>query len=212
MYSIKEHLLLSLPFPESDIQWRVGNTSQDKKKGNALGYIDARLVMERLDEVVGNHNWQSKTRKDGDTYFCELTICGVSKTDGAGATDFEGEKGGSSDAFKRAAVSFGIGRYLYELSDYNTWVELNERKQIVMEEANDKKFNKNLYRAIVNVSKRQINKVLDKIEDKELFNEITNHNLFKGAMVGWNDSDKNDIKKRYLLMKEALGGSDAAAA
>ena len=38
----------------------------------------------------------------------------VEKSDGAGATAFEGEKGAISDALKRAAVCFGIGRYLYE--------------------------------------------------------------------------------------------------
>tara|TARA_R110000851_G_scaffold284617_1_gene438177 strand:- start:1290 stop:1529 length:240 start_codon:yes stop_codon:yes gene_type:complete len=37
----------------------------------------------------------------------------VWKSDGAGETSIEGEKGGFSDAFKRAAVHFGYARELY---------------------------------------------------------------------------------------------------
>ncbi len=39
----------------------------------------------------------------------------VTKSDGAGDTNIEAEKGGISDALKRAAQKFGIGRYLYYL-------------------------------------------------------------------------------------------------
>ena len=38
----------------------------------------------------------------------------ISKEDGAPFTDFEAFKGGISDALKRAAVKYGIGRYLYD--------------------------------------------------------------------------------------------------
>ena len=37
----------------------------------------------------------------------------------------EAEKGRISDAFKRAAVHWGVGRYLYNLP--NVWVPLNGR-------------------------------------------------------------------------------------
>ena len=107
-------LELSAQFDENEIQWRPGGG------GKELAYIDARTVMERLDDVVGAENWQ-------DTY-AETTagrvLCGLSirlgnewitKSDGAGDTGVEGEKGAISDAFKRAAVKWGIGRYLYDL-------------------------------------------------------------------------------------------------
>jgi len=45
---------LAKPFPESSIHWRVGSTTKDKDKGIGLAYIDARDVMQRLDDVVGN--------------------------------------------------------------------------------------------------------------------------------------------------------------
>lgn len=45
----------------------------------------------------------------------------VTKADGAGDSDVEAEKGAISDALKRAAVKWGIGRYLYDLG--NIWVD-----------------------------------------------------------------------------------------
>src|SRR5690606_35602811 len=68
--------------------------------------------------------------------ICKLGInvdgAWVWKSDGAGDTQVEAEKGGISDAFKRAAVKWGIGRYLYDLDA--PWVpcetrEHNGRKQ-----------------------------------------------------------------------------------
>jgi hypothetical protein len=44
------------------------------------------------------------------------------KADGAGPSDMEADKGALSDAFKRAAVRFGIGRYLYDIKA--PWVVL----------------------------------------------------------------------------------------
>jgi hypothetical protein len=49
----------------------------------------------------------------------------VVKSNGAGDTDVEGPKGALSDAFKRAAVLWGIGRYLYSLD--SPWVALEAR-------------------------------------------------------------------------------------
>ena len=44
---------LAEPFPPDAISWRVGSTTQDKSKGMALAFIDARDVMDRLDLVCG---------------------------------------------------------------------------------------------------------------------------------------------------------------
>jgi hypothetical protein len=118
---------LAAPFPPELVSWRVGSTTQDKKKGMALAFIDARDVMNRLDEVVGPENWQDRYPHAGAKTVCEIDIwCEgrgwVTKADGAGDTDVEKEKGSLSDAFKRAAVRWGIGRYLYDLP--SPWVEL----------------------------------------------------------------------------------------
>ena len=118
---------LSAPFPSSSISWRVGATTKDKAKGIALAYIDARDVMRRLDGVCGPNNWQNKySWSDGKTVVCDIGIRingeWVWKSNGAGDTDVEAEKGKLSDAFKRAAVLWGIGQYLYSLP--NVWVPL----------------------------------------------------------------------------------------
>jgi len=117
---------LAKPFPESSIHWRVGSTTKDKDKGIGLAYIDARDVMQRLDDVVGPENWECKHTYKG---CCEVSILvndrWVTKANGAGESDFEGEKGQYSDSFKRAAVLWGVGRYLYDLP--NEWVPIQPR-------------------------------------------------------------------------------------
>lgn len=115
---------LSRPFPPSEIEWRVGSTNGDKTQGLALAYLTARHVMERLDSVVGVANWQDRYEFHGSRTVCYLSLRigdeWVTKADGAGDSDVEAEKGAISDALKRAAVKWGIGRYLYSLG--NTWV------------------------------------------------------------------------------------------
>ena len=109
--------------PRDKIKQRAGPHSKycDKPcsvQHPKLDYITARYVMERLDEVVGPEFWQSKHTMVGDKVQCSigLKIDGewVWKSDGAGETDIEGQKGSFSDSFKRAAVSWGIGRDLYD--------------------------------------------------------------------------------------------------
>jgi|ERR1700728_2200764 len=116
------------PFPIEYIEWRIGSTNSEKTKGLALCYVDARAVMDRLDSVCGPDGWQCNyTAAPGTAIICNIGIRMPSgewiwKADGAGATDVEGEKGMLSDALKRAAVRWGVGRYLYDLK--SPWVEL----------------------------------------------------------------------------------------
>lgn len=117
---------LTAPFPPDRVSWRVGSTTADRKRGMALAYIDARDVMDRLDEVCGPENWQCRYPHANGKTVCEIGIRingeWIWKADGAGDTDFEAEKGALSDAFKRAAVRWGIGRYLYDLEA--PWVDI----------------------------------------------------------------------------------------
>ncbi|MCP5003298.1 MAG: hypothetical protein GY941_05000 [Planctomycetes bacterium] len=125
---------LKKPFPINRIHWRVGATSAKREgvkpweasQGIALAFIDARDVMKRLDDVCGDL-WQAKSPYKG---YCEigLMVSGewLWRGNSAGETDVEGEKGQASDAFKRAAVLWGVGRYLYQLP--NVWCSLNKGK------------------------------------------------------------------------------------
>lgn len=118
--------LLKRPFSPRKVHWRVGMTSRDRKRGLALAYLDARDVMERFDAVCGPSNWQNLYSHVGEKTCCQIGVRvnleWVWKADGAGDTDFEGNKGAFSAAFKRAAVRWGVGRYLYDLA--NVWVDL----------------------------------------------------------------------------------------
>ena len=120
------HSRLLAPFPPGEIEWRVGSTNAAKTSGLALAYLTARHVMDRLDEIVGTANWQDRYEFHGSKTVCYLSIRidgeWITKADGAGDTDVEAEKGSISDALKRAAVKWGIGRYLYDLG--NVWVEI----------------------------------------------------------------------------------------
>ena len=94
---------------------------KSKPKGNMhLHHINARDVMFRLDAVVGPLNWQDSYEEVLGRVICTLKVRigdeWISTADGAGDTKIEGEKGGISDAFKRAGVKWGIGRYLYYLN------------------------------------------------------------------------------------------------
>jgi hypothetical protein len=113
---------LKTPFDPKVIHWRVGATTGDKSKGIALAYIDARDAMKRFDDVCGDL-WQVEYPFEG---CCRIGIKidneWLWRSNGAGETQVEGEKGRYSDAFKRAAVLWGVGRYLYYLP--NAWVAL----------------------------------------------------------------------------------------
>ena len=123
---------LSAPFPAKSIHWRVGAANKERTKGLSLAYVDARDVMWRLDRTVGPANWQDDYKEVLGRLVCEIQIKvdgeWISKRDGAGDTQVEAEKGGLSDAFKRAGVKWGIGRYLYYLPQQ--WVELDDRGRI----------------------------------------------------------------------------------
>lgn len=127
---------LADPFPVEQVSWRIARKSG--KAAMVLAFIDARDVMGRLDDVVGPDRWVNDYPIVGETTICRigLKLDGewVYKADGAGETDVEAEKGKLSDAFKRCAVRWGIGRYLYTIRDPNTgnaaWVDLDDNGNI----------------------------------------------------------------------------------
>ena len=84
-----------------------------------LLYKDARCDQNILDETVGPMNWQKSYQLIDGQLFCTLQIWDtekqmwISKQDVGIESATEAEKGRASDAQKRAAFAFGIGRELY---------------------------------------------------------------------------------------------------
>ncbi|MFN3652366.1 MAG: Rad52/Rad22 family DNA repair protein [Armatimonadota bacterium] len=120
---------LGAPFPEDEIDFLPRATSGGKALG--LPYIDARDVMRRLDAVVGPGNWSydfELVAPDGKFVKGKLTVCGVTKCDaGEASTEDEVLKSAVSDALKRCAVHFGIGRYLYYLP--KVWAPFDSQRR-----------------------------------------------------------------------------------
>jgi hypothetical protein len=89
-----------------------------------MAYVDARVIQDRLDDVLGVEGWQDEyeTLADGSV-VCRLRLkldeAWITKMDvGSPSEQPDGGdrlKAAFSDALKRAAVKFGVGRYLYRL-------------------------------------------------------------------------------------------------
>lgn len=101
-------------------KWKVQSFTKDKTKAICVAYIDARDVTKRLNEVC-EHGWHRDHFILGDTVYCRL---GIVMPEGniiwradAGESDNATEKSktAASDSFKRAAVQFGVGLFLYDL-------------------------------------------------------------------------------------------------
>jgi hypothetical protein len=104
------------PFKAEDIQWRIIKSGKSSKEyAIVAAYVDNRAIMERLDTIVGIPHWESRFTETVKGMICQLSICGVTKSDGADYTNIEPTKGGISDAMKRAGSQWGIGQYLYKL-------------------------------------------------------------------------------------------------
>jgi hypothetical protein len=120
---------LGAPFPDDEVEFLPRGNFEGKAR--ALAYIDARSVMRRLDAVVGPANWSfdfELLSPDGKMVKGKLTVLGVTKCDaGEGASEDEVLKSAVSDALKRCAVHFGIGRYLYYLP--SVWAPYDQRKR-----------------------------------------------------------------------------------
>ena len=111
---------------ELPYKWRVQSTKYGKT--TCVAYIDARDCMDILDEVCGPEKWQSIFYEANGLLFCKVGIlCDtgrepsqpytewVWKSDTGSESKVEKDKGHVSDAFKRACVEWGIGRFLYRL-------------------------------------------------------------------------------------------------
>lgn len=126
---------LSKPIDKNEIKYRVQQSglSNGKPWARLIAYIDSRVVIERLNNIFGVFGWEDSYKDLKESIECTLTIkclddkgdtVSISKRDVGNKSNIESEKGGYSDALKRAAVKLGIGLDLYSLgTTYATFVD-----------------------------------------------------------------------------------------
>lgn len=138
---------LAEPFDPSEIKWRVTHTTRDGNRGAVIAYADPRAYTDRLNRLFTPTGWtrayevstvSSVTRMQKDQLIqtgkvlviCTLTITGLGCHSGSGeewADRKNAMTAAESQAFKRSASCYGLGRYLYNLAEI--WVRLNEYGQ-----------------------------------------------------------------------------------
>jgi len=128
-----EQALLA-PFEQGEVKFKPAVVSGNRAL--ALPYVDARVIQDRLDEVLGVAGWQDEYEclPDGSV-VCRLRLRlgseWITKMDVGGPSEQPDEgdriKAACSDALKRAAVKFGVGRYLYNLPD--VWADYDPQKK-----------------------------------------------------------------------------------
>ena len=135
---------LNQPFDPEDVKWLPG-VFMGQGKVQALAYADPRVYIDRLNEVLGAANWGKSynttiatgltkvvkqyqkenlvltgTGKIFVTCTVNIPSLGVSTSD-VGESDLSDDNAytvAASQAFKRACVQFGLGRYFYDLPKY----------------------------------------------------------------------------------------------
>jgi hypothetical protein len=125
---------LSAPFDPAEVRFKPAIVTGNRAL--ALAYVDARVIQDRLDAVLGVAGWQDEYEclPDGSV-VCRLHLqlgdSRVTKSDVGGQSEQPDEgdrrKAAFSDALKRAAVKFGIGRYLYRLPAQ--WCDYDPQKK-----------------------------------------------------------------------------------
>ncbi len=113
---------LTRPFSVKEVRFKPLVVKGQRALASA--YIDCRCVQERLDEVLGLHGWADDySILDDGSVVCRLSVCinstWITRCD-VGSPSEQPDAGDRlkaafSDALKRAAVKFGVGRYLYRL-------------------------------------------------------------------------------------------------
>jgi hypothetical protein len=125
---------LSAPFDPKEVKFKPAVISGNRAL--ALAYVDARVIQDRLDEVLGVSGWQDEYEcladgsvvcrlhlRLGDEWITKMDVGGQSEQPDEG----DRKKAAFSDALKRTAVKFGIGRYLYRLP--SQWCDFDPQKK-----------------------------------------------------------------------------------
>ena len=130
--------LCAQPFELHEIQKRVMNVYNNK--GKPAYYIDPRTLDERLNQIFGPHwglDLQVKESAGLAVCIATLNIHSTYRSDvseeplltSRGDVNKLAFQKAQSAAYKRAAVKFGIGAYLYDFKNHVTWQELDSKNK-----------------------------------------------------------------------------------
>ncbi len=113
-------------FPKDRLGVKVQSISKDRNRAMLVLYLQHTDVMDRLETV--DAGWISEVigeERLGDSVYVRLrmTVKGVARENVGEGHD---PKAAYSDALKRCAMLFGIGRYLYD--SVTVWTEYNESR------------------------------------------------------------------------------------
>lgn len=118
---------LRRPFTAEAVKWKIqsqlGGKGKDAKGGLIVGYIDARLVIERLNLLTPE--WADRYEGTPTEMRCDLTVCERTRSGYGIGRD---RKSSESDSLKRAAVKFGVGVSLYAMQSVTLWRAAGDEK------------------------------------------------------------------------------------
>jgi hypothetical protein len=131
--------ILAEPFAPATINWQVDRVSRDRRRALVRASINAGIVMERLDAVVGTAAWSdsyditpAEQAGTATRVQCSLTILGVTKQDVIeGDIAHQSTRELVQQALRQTATKFGIGRYLEKLE--GVWVDYDDERGEALE-------------------------------------------------------------------------------
>jgi len=124
-FTIDDYVTLAMPFGDEFIKAKIQSATRDKSKNAWVAYIERASVVQRLNQVDPAWVFESDPAEQisygmfggkvhVDEWRCRgrLTVKGVTRTNEGADKD---PKSAQTDAFKRCAVLFGVGEFLYNL-------------------------------------------------------------------------------------------------
>jgi len=189
---------LRMPTTEEEVEWRVqkgGINKSGKPWAIIVPYVQNRAIQNKLDNVCGSENWKNEfTNAPDGGVLCGISIFlpvgpnfeWVTKWDGAPNTDIESVKGGLSNAMKRAAVQWGIGRDLYTAKG-TIWAEFSDNgKHECFIKKKEYAFNAPILNTILTIS------------EDPFFTEmkgfaVKKPDIYKSVLSSWNKKSAREI-------------------
>jgi hypothetical protein len=127
--SLREALpFLRRPFTPEAVRFKVQSQLGDAAGALIVAYIDARLVIERLNLVVGGE-WTAHYEAMDKLMWCRLRVFDTARAD-VGESPKGMSKDLVSDSLKRAAVHFGVGVSIYALPQITLWVKDSKHLEV----------------------------------------------------------------------------------